>query len=635
MARILTPITSQAYERIRDRIGEILADELVVQAAIEYADELDAEVFVERFIPFDKEDMPCVNVLLGTGNYDNKAAVKVDGTYTYNIDCYMTCKTKTGKNGDSEASFKLQKLMGVCRAILENTQYKTLGFTPPFISHTEVRSISIANPVNNQDATSVVMGRITFIVRVPEFTTPVLPSLLAGYDTVMKLNLTNKGYFFSANATDAPVASFITVPDPPTGEAPITIEFEDTSINTPTSWLWEITGGTLDEDYEFIDGDATSQSPTIRFITLGDYEVTLTATNAFGNNTSAPTTISATAPVCAPATVENSDESYSEEVASGGTLVLPDIAIKRSDATLIANVPSVKDYTVADTVIKNSDNSFTQNIKAASSDIILPDVNNTDGDGSVIATPAQIPFVCKTLQQLADEATAAQLSSVILLVDEVDKISYHRPFAVNAASYRTGDEGWRRQNGFFNYIKQGKKPIRQGQDPDVADGSANDWLKLSPKTPNAFGGLDIWTDINGNTVLTTNGMYLINHYTGQGWVRYNSSNPTAADGTQQASNSVSWNDAIDAALASTLHGFNDWFVASWKEYMSIESGYLGTSMIFANSLISNSNVFLFSGTTLESSSTNAHVFRHTTGNVFGTTQAKTALRNYAMVRNHY
>ncbi|MES2395616.1 MAG: PKD domain-containing protein [Bacteroidota bacterium] len=91
----------------------------------------------------------------------------------------------------------------------------------------------------------------------------------------------------------APVASFTTNPDPATGDAPLTEAFTDTSTNTPTSWLWTITGGVVNVDYVYTAGTSTSQNPTIRFDTPGTYGATLKATNAFGNNTSGSTAINA------------------------------------------------------------------------------------------------------------------------------------------------------------------------------------------------------------------------------------------------------------------------------------------------------------------------------------------------------
>ncbi len=54
------------------------------------------------------------------------------------------------------------------------------------------------------------------------------------------------------------------------------INFTDTSTNTPTSWAWTFVGGTPDT--------STEQNPTIRYNNFGIYEVSLTATNAAGND---------------------------------------------------------------------------------------------------------------------------------------------------------------------------------------------------------------------------------------------------------------------------------------------------------------------------------------------------------------
>ncbi|NQX98692.1 MAG: T9SS type A sorting domain-containing protein, partial [Flavobacteriales bacterium] len=54
------------------------------------------------------------------------------------------------------------------------------------------------------------------------------------------------------------------------------ISFTDISTNSPTSWSWSFTGGTP--------SSSTSQNPTITYNTAGVYSVTLTATNANGND---------------------------------------------------------------------------------------------------------------------------------------------------------------------------------------------------------------------------------------------------------------------------------------------------------------------------------------------------------------
>jgi bacillolysin len=65
------------------------------------------------------------------------------------------------------------------------------------------------------------------------------------------------------------------------GYAPFTLRFIDASLNDPTSWKWTFTGGTP--------STSTLQNPTVTYNNPGKYQVTLTATNSYGNNTSTKT----------------------------------------------------------------------------------------------------------------------------------------------------------------------------------------------------------------------------------------------------------------------------------------------------------------------------------------------------------
>jgi Zn-dependent metalloprotease/PKD repeat protein len=73
----------------------------------------------------------------------------------------------------------------------------------------------------------------------------------------------------------APVANFSA--SYKSGAAPLTVKFTDNSKNEPTSWQWTFTGGTP--------SSSTAQNPTVTYNSLGNYAVTLKATNSFGNNT--------------------------------------------------------------------------------------------------------------------------------------------------------------------------------------------------------------------------------------------------------------------------------------------------------------------------------------------------------------
>lgn len=70
-----------------------------------------------------------------------------------------------------------------------------------------------------------------------------------------------------------PITSFTGTPL--SGTAPLTVQFTDTSSNTPTSWSWN-----------FGDGFTSSlQNPTHTYNSSGSYSVTMIATNSGGSNT--------------------------------------------------------------------------------------------------------------------------------------------------------------------------------------------------------------------------------------------------------------------------------------------------------------------------------------------------------------
>lgn len=200
MAVITGEIATQSFELVRDRIAEILADELPEQFVLSTASSdlksvLQAEVYTERVVPFDKTDLPCINVMLSSGDYNNQDVQKVDGAYTFFIDCYTSAKNKADERADKLANIKLQKLMGVCRAILMDAQYKTLGFAAPFIMNRKVTALAIGN-ISQQDSANVMMGRLNVSVRVIESVNLKEVDLIAGFETTVKLYETEKGFLW-------------------------------------------------------------------------------------------------------------------------------------------------------------------------------------------------------------------------------------------------------------------------------------------------------------------------------------------------------------------------------------------------------------------------------------------------------
>ncbi len=205
MAVINAQIPQQNFELVLERIGEILANELANQFTLFPVPMAVLEglvVWKNRYVPFDKSEMPAVNVSLGSGQYDGQTVKSDDGTYLYNIDVFTYAKGTDAKAGDQHSIDRLHRIMGICRAILRNPKFKTLGYeTPPgfVMGIPHVNSIQFATP-DPDDTARNVMGRLVFSVKLPETTELIEPELLYGYQTVVKLSETDKGYMWqSAN----------------------------------------------------------------------------------------------------------------------------------------------------------------------------------------------------------------------------------------------------------------------------------------------------------------------------------------------------------------------------------------------------------------------------------------------------
>lgn len=83
--------------------------------------------------------------------------------------------------------------------------------------------------------------------------------------------------FSITQASTAPIAGFgVSNPTPCTGEV---VDLIDQSTNVPSSWTWSISPNT----YNFVNGtSSTSQNPQVVFNALGNYTITLVASNTNG-----------------------------------------------------------------------------------------------------------------------------------------------------------------------------------------------------------------------------------------------------------------------------------------------------------------------------------------------------------------
>ncbi len=72
-----------------------------------------------------------------------------------------------------------------------------------------------------------------------------------------------------------PVAAF--EGNPTSGCTPLVVSFDDESLNNPTSWSWTFEGGSPPT--------SSNQNPTVTYNNAGDFNVSLTVSNAQGSNT--------------------------------------------------------------------------------------------------------------------------------------------------------------------------------------------------------------------------------------------------------------------------------------------------------------------------------------------------------------
>jgi hypothetical protein len=205
MPKITEAIGEAGFELVRNRIGEILITELGEQHTLNPINGVtNATVYIERFRSFDNVEVPAVNVTIASDEFGQRTAVSGDGTVTYNIDCYTSAPTTAAIAGDTSAMVRLHRLLGICRAILMDSRYVRLDFTAPFVMSRSVTSMQLAKPQDATDGLSMVMGRLVMTVRIPEEVSQDVLLEIAGYDTQVKLGLTQKGYIFSGDNIPVP-----------------------------------------------------------------------------------------------------------------------------------------------------------------------------------------------------------------------------------------------------------------------------------------------------------------------------------------------------------------------------------------------------------------------------------------------
>ncbi len=134
-------------------------------------------------------------------------------------------------------------------------------------------------------------------------------------------------------------------------------------------------------------------------------------------------------------------------------------------------------------------------------------------------------------------------------------------------SYRTGDEGWRVQNGLFDYIPPTTPKVVAELDYTSANAL---FLLKNNLVVNGVSSKTRFVDVNGVQVFSATGnanLVIIDKLTGKMYTR-----TSVTGGT--------WNNAIDAALSYSIVvnsiTYDDWYLYTKNEAQSLYNGQTDT-----------------------------------------------------------
>jgi hypothetical protein len=192
------PILESGFEKVRDRIGEILLLELTKQKQLQNFSE-EINVYSEKSVPESSAEPLQINVLLDSGNYGTLNPKDAQGKTIYFIDIYTTSKESDGVTGDYAAAFLLHKYIRLCRFILQSSKYKTLGFPDGLIGGKSVEMFETLPPAQKQDARFTRFARITFSVRIQESDVLWGGITASSFETTVTLQETEQGYKYQFN----------------------------------------------------------------------------------------------------------------------------------------------------------------------------------------------------------------------------------------------------------------------------------------------------------------------------------------------------------------------------------------------------------------------------------------------------
>jgi hypothetical protein len=367
---------------------------------------------------------------------------------------------------------------------------------------------------------------------------------------------------------------------------------------------------------------------------IAGHLITVSVTADFDYNECAvPTTGTPQPPAssCPVAIITINGVSYGS-AASGGT---EDIAVVDGSGNPIGSLVSgnwvvVASCPNASAVLKNTLGttlSTTSIASGGSSDITAPDSTITINSASFSPYPSGA-----TSNILVKDGSGNQVGSkvgsewIVPSGSAASGVLFNTIKPSQYTSYRTGDEGWRVQNNWFDYTPPAyPKAIAE---LDFASTSFFNVLK-NPLVVNGVSSTTRFVDVNGIQAFSTTAnanLVVIDKLTGLMYTR------TLATG------STTWNTKIDDAIAYSISvnsiTYDDWFLSSSLELQSIHHNFLSIPSqtdTLTNVILFSTFDFLWSATTSRANSLNAYYFGKNSGQTieFG----KTGTFHYIFVRN--
>jgi hypothetical protein len=290
------------------------------------------------------------------------------------------------------------------------------------------------------------------------------------------------------------------------------------------------------------------------------------------------------------------------------------VNVRKSDNVLISAVSvkaeNTENYLVADSTITNAAISptYSQVVKATEG-LILP-TQTIQNNGVASGFIPSVGTINVTTNAVPTSFTiiGRTIDIVVPSGSSPSGVLFQFPHCSRYTSFRYGDEGWRLQNGWYDYTPPTfPKTIAE---LDISIG-ANFFYKLkNPLIVNGVSSTTRFVDVNGVQVFTSTGnanLVLIDKLTGLMYTR------TDLDGTN-----TTWNNAIDGALSHSIVvnsiTYDDWYlmanpecISTFGSFAEITGGW--TDPINSTTIATYISAFHFTGTTLSEETTYANAFR--------------------------